>query len=143
MKILLIDSSEAIQHGYVVTSYGDHDGIPATVRAKILFPDAEIVDVESEYTIDYFEEQEEERLEAWRQSATVELWKLKAILDSQGLLDSVQSAVQGFPKAVQLAWEYSPDVQRLSPAVIGLAELLELTETDIDDIFTEAQNLKL
>jgi hypothetical protein len=117
----------------------------------------DIIEADSDYakyrtqaTADAYEAQliadeptEEERLEQWRQSANVELWKLKAILDSQGLLDSVELAVQGFPKAVQLAWEYSPDVQRLSPAVIGLAETLELNETELDEIFTEAKKLRL
>lgn len=54
-----------------------------------------------------------------------------------GLLDDVELIVQNESRAVQLEWEYATTIQRDNP----LLSLLNLSESQIDQLFIRANNL--
>ena len=59
---------------------------------------------------------------------------------SSGLLDSVESFVQG-NRAWQIEWEYATEVQRDNRLISALRQMLNLTDNDIDNMFIQAGKL--
>lgn len=57
-----------------------------------------------------------------------------ALLDA-GYLDDVEAAMAGMPKSAQIEWEFRTTVARSSSLVQAVAQLLSLTESQIDDLF--------
>ena len=60
-----------------------------------------------------------------------------------GKLDAVSAALAAMPdpakrKAAQIEWEYAITIERKSPLVDALATALELSPTDIDNLFIAA-----
>jgi len=60
-----------------------------------------------------------------------------------GKLDAVSGALAAIPdpakrKAAQIEWEYAITIERKSPLVDALATALELSPTDIDNLFIAA-----
>lgn len=86
---------------------------------------------------------EQEKLEQWRASAKVRTWQLKAILDEDSLLETVEGMVAQSSKAVQLAFEHAPDVQRKSNAVNQILEALQFTPEQGDEIFKRAKQIEI
>lgn len=73
----------------------------------------------------------------------VSMYQARAALLHAGLLDDVDAALQAMPagpekRQAQLAWEYAPTVERLSPLVSLLSEALELTAEQVDALFVDA-----
>lgn len=58
-----------------------------------------------------------------------------------GMLASVNSAVAAADEATKITWEFSSEVQRGHPFVATLAAALNLTEAQLDDLFTLAASL--
>lgn len=76
--------------------------------------------------------------------ASVALWKARAALESTGLLASADAAVaaSGNP-AVKAAWEYATELQRDSPAIVGLASALGLSSAQLDALFIQAAAIEV
>lgn len=55
-------------------------------------------------------------------------------------LDDVELLVQG-NRAWQIEWEYANEVLRSNQLITALQEALELSDTDVDNIFIEASKL--
>lgn len=71
----------------------------------------------------------------------VAIWRMKAVLASRGLIDTIDSYVESNKTArpdIYYAWEYSPDIYRRSPFVLALAPSINLSDTDLDSLFREA-----
>lgn len=60
-----------------------------------------------------------------------------ALLDA-GLLSVVNSTVLTQPLDVQIAWEYSSELERNNPVIAGLKNVLGLTDNDLDALFIAA-----
>ncbi len=58
-----------------------------------------------------------------------------------GLLASVNSAVAAADDATKITWEFSGEVQRNNSLVSTLATALNLTDAQLDDLFTLAATL--
>jgi len=86
---------------------------------------------------------EAEKLTQWRQTAKVDLYKLKIILDTMGDLETVEGIISEQPKEVQLAWENANTVRRNSPTVAGLAQAMEYSDETLDTIFKQADEVEL
>lgn len=75
----------------------------------------------------------------------VTMRQARLALLQQGLLSEVQLVIQALPspqkEAAEIEWEYALDVNRQSPLVQSLAASLELSEDDLDLLFTLASNL--
>lgn len=78
------------------------------------------------------------------QSATMRQARLALL--SIGKLDDVEAAIAAIPdatekRAAQIEWEFATTVERSSPLLASLATAIGLTQTDLDDLFTQAVTL--
>jgi hypothetical protein len=67
-------------------------------------------------------------------------WRVKAVLDMQGLTPTVDAAVAGMPDGLEKivisrAWNGNGDVLRHSPTVTSFMAILGLTDEQVDDMF--------
>lgn len=85
----------------------------------------------------------EEQVQKWRNSFKVDLYKLKIVLDQMGDLDPIETIIASQSKGVQLAWQNANTVRRDSPTVAGLAQEMSYTESQLDDIFKQADQIQL
>lgn len=60
-----------------------------------------------------------------------------ALLDAN-LLDAVETALSGAPRAAQIEWEFAATVERSSPTVELLAGVLGLDDEALDVLFADA-----
>ena len=62
-----------------------------------------------------------------------------------GLLAGVEAAIDALPEpqksAARIEWDYSSEVHRTKPFVATLAGALSLTDTQLDNLFTQAAAL--
>ena len=85
----------------------------------------------------------EERLATLPPPTSLANWRVKAILEITGHLASVESALDSMPdsnekKIIVNAWRGNGEVYRNSPTVTTLAQLLGLSDEDVDDLFRQA-----
>ena len=144
MEILKVTQPQADKVGYIVTSFGESEGIPATARNKATFPDSEIVEVESEYTIDFFEAKEQEIVESWRKSASLSRRRFKigeALYQVNGtpLVELIEALLAGLPEpqktVATIAYNESGRFDRLDPFVLQFSQALEMSEEEVDEFF--------
>jgi hypothetical protein len=67
-------------------------------------------------------------------------WRVKAVLDMQGLTPTVDAAIEAMPDGmekivVSRAWNGNGDVLRYSPTVTSFMSILGLTEEQVDEMF--------
>lgn len=62
-------------------------------------------------------------------------------LNQQGLLTTVQAAINSADQPTQIAWAYASQIDRNDPLVTTLGAALSLTSTQIDNLFTLAATL--
>lgn len=60
---------------------------------------------------------------------------------SEGLLDEVQTLVDQAGGAAKITWEYATEINRNDPLIESLGQTLGLSETQIDNLFTQAATL--
>jgi hypothetical protein len=90
---------------------------------------------------------QEEVLEARIIPEQVPLWALKATLDLENKLGAVEAALDQLPEIVKKKaywiWEYGNFIQRSSQTVGFIGQTLELSKTEIDTLFINAENIEL
>ena len=76
---------------------------------------------------------------------TVSPFQAKAALLQRGLLGDVEALVMqpGVDPFIQLAWTTALEFRRYSPAVLGIAEALNWTEQQLDELFALAATLEI
>lgn len=91
-------------------------------------------------SVDYTPEEIAARLEARRQGMIVSAFQAKAALLQAGLLSQVETLVSdpATDPLVKLAWNSATEWRRLSPMVASLATQLNLSDTQLDDLFANA-----
>jgi hypothetical protein len=67
-------------------------------------------------------------------------WRVKAVLDMQGLTATVDTAIAALPDSpekivISRAWNGNGDVFRNSPTVTSFMSILSLTDAQVDDMF--------
>lgn len=76
---------------------------------------------------------------------SVTMRQARLALLSAGLLAAANAAIAAMPgvagEAARIEWEYAQTVERDSPLVAGLTAALNLTQTQIDDLFALAATL--
>lgn len=74
---------------------------------------------------------------------TVTRFQALAILAAGGYLDTVRTYINTLdPNNVQrLAWENATDWERTSPTLNALAQMLNLTSAEVDDLFVAASQV--
>jgi hypothetical protein len=91
----------------------------------------------------------DEQIEAEYQRLLVESQKVKVVSMRQarlallqaGLLTSVEEAVAAGDEAGKITWEYATEVKRDDPLVTNLSAALDLTEGQLDNLFSLASTL--
>lgn len=77
----------------------------------------------------------------------VQLWRIRTILKSMRLEDSIETVLNNLEEPTKTAalciWNYGTSVERNSQTVALLQTALELTNEQIDEMFIEANNIKL
>jgi len=91
------------------------------------------------------EEEKAQYLNQWRGSLGVTMRQARLALAQQGLLATVESAIDLIPEPdksmVTIEWEYSATVERGSQWVATLAPALGLNDEQMDDLFKLAATL--
>lgn len=89
---------------------------------------------------EYTTEELQARLEQQRASMVCSPYQGKAALFQAGLLDDVESLIanSATDTLTKLAWSNATEWKRLSPMIVSLSSALGLTDSQIDDLFTEA-----
>jgi hypothetical protein len=73
--------------------------------------------------------------------ASVTPRQARLALLNAGLLDHVEAAVQSAGGATRITWEYASYISRSDPLITGIGASLNLTESQIDDLFRAAGTL--
>lgn len=74
-------------------------------------------------------------------------WKLKAILDSMGLIGNVTTALNSLEEPTKTianyAWEYADVINQYSPTTQLIKEACNLTDEQVEAIFTNAEKINI
>jgi hypothetical protein len=77
----------------------------------------------------------------------VQLWRIRTILKSMRYEDSIETVLNNLEEPTKTAalciWNYGTSVERNSQTVAMLKTALQLTDEQVDDMFIEANNIKL
>jgi hypothetical protein len=77
----------------------------------------------------------------------VELWKVKGILTIMGLCDSVDAALENLSEPnktlAKLSWNNGNVIHSQSDTVKFVQSVLKLTDEQVDNIFNQAEAIKL
>lgn len=86
----------------------------------------------------------EQQLADWRESTVVSELQAKQALDDFGYLDRVEALMADTDTAMKTrrAWQLARDYRRLSPTVLEIAELLSLTDEQVDELFRHALTIE-
>lgn len=93
--------------------------------------------------VDFSPEEIATRQEQKRQSMVVSPFQAKAALLAADLLDDVEAVINdpASDPLVKLAWNNALEYKRLSPMIVSLAEQLNLSDEQLDNLFTEAAKI--
>ncbi len=74
-------------------------------------------------------------------------WRAKAVLELAGLLTAVEAALYAMPEPARTvalaAWNGGADLARNGPTVLAIAPVLNLTDSQVDDMFRQAAALEV
>jgi hypothetical protein len=77
----------------------------------------------------------------------VQLWRIRTILKSMRYEDSIETVLNNLEEPTKTAalciWNYGSTVERNSQTVAMLKTALQLTDEQVDEMFIEANNIKL
>lgn len=88
--------------------------------------------------------QQAERLRQQRESMVVSRFQARAVLRQMGLreqVDAIMAAPDADPLALD-AWQDAQEFRRLSPTIIALADKLNLSDGQVDDMFKQAAQIE-
>ena len=81
-------------------------------------------------------------LEQERSNMVVSRFQAKAALTLAGLMPQVEEKIATADPLVQLAWAEAVEFKRNSPSILLLADLLDLSDLEVDDLFRTAMTIK-
>jgi hypothetical protein len=77
----------------------------------------------------------------------VALWKIRTVLKMMGLEETIQEKFELLEEpektAAKYIYEYGTSIERYSKTVLFLQNVLEMTDQQVDQIFTNANNITL
>lgn len=92
--------------------------------------------------VDYTEEELAAQVAQWRQSASCTPFQGRMALSDAGLLAGVEAAITAADEKTKVAWEYALEWKRTSPMIVALATALNMTDTQVDDLFKAAAQIE-
>lgn len=82
-----------------------------------------------------------ERTQQWRNRASCTPFQGRMALADAGLLSAVETAIAAADEKTKVAWEYALEWKRSSPMIAALSTALNMTDTQIDDLFKAAAQI--
>jgi hypothetical protein len=78
----------------------------------------------------------------------VATWKIRAIVEWKGLnqnvIDAMDTIQDDRTRSISMnAWQFSIEINRSSGLVIYIQNQMNLTDSEVDEIFTEAEQITL
>jgi hypothetical protein len=77
----------------------------------------------------------------------INLWELRSVLSSEGLLDDVEAIINTLPESTKLAaleaWNHASTIRRYSPTIKLIQQGLGLSTYQVDEIFRKAKTIDL
>jgi hypothetical protein len=77
----------------------------------------------------------------------VQLWRVRTILKLSGLESNIETALNGLDEPMKTGalyvWNYGTTIERQSATVQLLQYVLGLTDTQVDDIFIQANGIQI
>ena len=73
--------------------------------------------------------------------ASVSMYQARIALQQSGLLATVQAGIGQMSEEAQIKWEFAPTVKRNDALTIALALALNLTDEQLDALFTAAAGI--
>lgn len=91
------------------------------------------------------EQRAQEQLDQWRESTKVSRLQAKAALAEFGYLEQTQAIIDDSATSTlaKLAWVEASEFRRLSPMMLQIAGLLELTPGQLDELFVYALTVEV
>ena len=83
-----------------------------------------------------------ELLDEEREGMVVSRFQAKAALSEAGLLEAAETAVAGADTITKLAWAEAIEFRRNSPTIKTLADTLNLSPTQLDNLFRAASQIE-
>lgn len=123
---------------------GSPESIPQDVKIYGTHSDSEFF-----YFLTSQEEADQYKTELTPEVLTREVanWKLKAVLDTIGLLPSISAAINSLSEPnktfASYAWEYSQTVDQYSPTVKLIQAACNLTDEQVNTIFNQAESINI
>jgi len=73
--------------------------------------------------------------------STVSMYQARIALHQAGLLATVQAGIAQMSEDAQIKWEFAPTVKRDDALTVALASALNLTDEQLDALFTAAAGI--
>jgi hypothetical protein len=91
------------------------------------------------------DEEKADRLQAKREGMTLTPFQARAVLSYSGMLGNVMAlmAHEDTPDMIKIAWEYASEFRRMSPAILGMAGALGLTDEQLDSMFEQGSQIEV
>lgn len=82
-------------------------------------------------------------LQNWRNSTACTPFQGRMALFNANLMTQVEAIIAdaATPQETKIAWEYAIEWRRMSPMIVTLGATLNLTDSQIDDLFKDAQSI--
>lgn len=78
---------------------------------------------------------------------SVASWKVKSILKLQGLYDTIETALGQLSEPTKtiadMAWKHSESINQFSPTVKLIKQVCALTDSQVQSIFDEAEQINI
>lgn len=130
---------EHAQYGWIPTTLSPDDPPTAELFATVeANGDAKAAVVVSEAEL------KQAALEEWRESTVVSPLQAEQALDDFGYIEKVDAllADPSTPKKTKRAWEKAQEIRRMSPTVLEMLAVLEVTPEEADELFKHAKTLE-
>ena len=77
--------------------------------------------------------------------SAVAVWRVKAVLSIMGIKEQIDAAIEGLPEPNKtiagMAWNAGTTIDRSSLLVASIAQIVQLTSAQVDQIFIQAEAL--
>lgn len=96
------------------------------------------------YALGTPEERHAEEVRRMRETLEVSPFQARAALASMGMLSQVDALMTApdTPEVARLAWLHAQTFRRLSPTILGMAQVLNLSDENLDNLFLLALGIE-
>lgn len=87
--------------------------------------------------------EKQQYIDAWRSTTACTPFQGRMALADADLLTQVETAINAADQKTKTAWEYALEWKRTSPLIATLAAALNLSDTEVDDLFRAAIQIQV